>query len=164
MRVALILVKKLSNLLTALSSPSHDRETTSTRAQTETEGVGVSSRFGIAAQALGVAALGAIVYFAFLAPSDPDPLSGIEVDGNLPADVTPGNETATGGRNRQAGPRRRVVRSGGLATIRLVPVTPGAPAASTSTPPSLAENETPVGEQYESQVARILARAARDEP
>ena len=83
--------------------------------------------FAIALQALGVAALGVMVYFAFLQPSDPNPLSGIEVEGDIPTGVTPGNGQATGQRNTRspAGSARRGDGGRTLAGIRLIPVQPG---------------------------------------
>jgi hypothetical protein len=128
----------------------------------------MSSRFGIAAQALGVAALGVLVYFAFLQPSDPNPLSGVEVDGTVPAGTTPGNEAVGGRRSAQSRARARAgARRGAgplpLAAIRLVPVTPGEPPP-LSGPPTLADDETPTGSQYDSAVARVLGRIARTQP
>ena len=124
------------------------------------------SRFGIATQALGVAALGALVYFAFLQPSDPDPLSGIEVDGDLPSQVTAGNGHAEG-RDRNAGARNGAAGRSRVPRIRLVPVVPGAtpslPGSEPSVPPTLAGNDTPTGSQYESAVARVLGRVAREQ-
>lgn len=124
--------------------------------------------FPIALQPLGVAALAALVYFAFLHPSDPNPLSGIQVEGDIPAGVTPGNGRAAGQRSRKP-PARRGDRSRTLAGIRLVPVQPGAatPAppglpADSDTPP--VDSDTPTGSQYGSEVARVLGRVARAEP
>jgi hypothetical protein len=128
----------------------------------------MSSRFGVAAQALGVAALGVLVYFAFLQPSDPNPLSGVEVDGTLPAGTTPTDEAVGGRRSAQsrARARARAQRGAGplpLAGIRLVPVTPGEPPP-LSGPPSLVDDETPTGSQYDSVVARVLGRIAPSQP
>lgn len=119
--------------------------------------------FAIALQALGVAALGAIVYFAFLQPSDPNPLSGIEVEGDIPAGVTPGNGQATGQRNSKppAGPARRGDGTRTLAGIRLIPVQPGDPIA--APPGAPGGDDTPTGEQYDSAVARILGRVSGPE-
>ena len=123
--------------------------------------------FAIALQALGVAALGVIVYFAFLQPSDPNPLSGIEVEGDIPAaGVTPGNGQATGQRNSKspAGPARRGDGARTLAGIRLVPVQPGdAIPAAQAAPEVPGGADTPTGEQYDSAVARILGRVAGPE-
>ena len=119
--------------------------------------------FAIALQALGVAALGVIVYFAFLQPSDPNPLSGIEVEGDIPAGVTPGNGEATGQRNRKspASPARRGDGTRTLAGIRLIPVQPGD--AIPAPPGAPVGSDTPTGEQYDSAVARILGRVAGPE-
>ena len=119
--------------------------------------------FPIALQALGVAALGAIVYFAFLQPSDPNPLSGIEVEGDIPAGVTPGNGQATGQRDSKspAGPARRGDGARTLAGIRLIPVQPGDPIP--APPGAPGGGDTPTGEQYDSAVARILGRVAGPE-
>jgi hypothetical protein len=132
------------------------------RAQIAEEGGSVSSRFGILAQGLGVAALAALVYFAFLQPSDPDPLSGIEVEGNLPTQVTGGNGQAAKPRGRESATRRGA-RSGvgPVPRIRLVPVVPG---ASPVVPPTLADNDTPPSSQYDSAVARILGRVSGARP
>jgi hypothetical protein len=127
--------------------------------------------FAIALQTLGVAALGAIVYFAFLQPSDPNPLSGIEVEGDIPAGVTPGNGQATGQRNSKppAGPARRSDGTRTLAGIRLIPVPPGdaipvPPGDAIPAPPGApGGGDTPTGEQYDSAVARILGRVAGPE-
>ena len=124
--------------------------------------------FPIALQALGVAALAAIVYLAFLHPSDPNPLSGIQVEGDIPAGVTPGNNGATGHRNRKT-PARRGDRSRTLAGIRLVPVpgdaTPVQPGDATPAPPGPpVDGDTPTGSQYGSAIARVLGRVARAEP
>jgi len=114
--------------------------------------------FAIALQALGVAALGVIVYFAFLQPSDPNPLSGIEVEGDIPAGVTPaGNGQATGQRNRKS-PAGRGDGTRTLAGIRLIPVQPGD--AIPVPPGAPVDSDTPTGEQYDSAVARILGRVA----
>ena len=119
--------------------------------------------FAIALQALGVAALGAIVYFAFLQPSDPNPLSGIEVEGDIPAGVTPGTGQATGQRNSKppAGPARRGDGTRTLAGIRLIPVQPGD--AIPVPPGAPVDSDTPTGEQYDSAVARILGRVSGPE-
>jgi hypothetical protein len=130
------------------------------RARIAEQGGSVSSRFGIAAQALGVAALAALVYFAFLQPSDPDPLSGIEVEGDFPTQVTAGDGKAarSQGRKRASTSRRGAeAGAGSVPLIRLVPVVPG---SSSPVPPTLADNETPVGTQYDSAVARIIGRAS----
>jgi hypothetical protein len=116
--------------------------------------------FAIALQALGVAALGVIVYFAFLAPSDPNPLSGIEVDGDIPAGVTPGNGQATGQQHRRSSARR----GDGTRTlvgIRLIPVQPGD--AIPVPPGAPGDSDTPTGSQYGSEVARVLGQVARAE-
>jgi hypothetical protein len=148
------------------------------RAQTERQGGYVTTRiFAIALQALGVAALGAVVYFAFLHPSDPNPLSGIQVDGDIPAaGVTPGNGQATGQRSRET-PARRGDRTRTLAGIRLVPVQPGdvapgppgppvdgdTPTGSQGDTPTGSQGDTPTGSQYGSAVTRVLGRVARAE-
>jgi hypothetical protein len=131
------------------------------RARIAEERGSMSSRLGIAAQGLGVAALAALVYFAFLQPSDPDPLSGIEVDGDLPAEVTGGNEQAAAQRGRKPDSRRRSgAGSRPVPRIRLVPVVPGtsAPVPPTVASPTPADPETPAGSQYDSAVARLLGR------
>jgi hypothetical protein len=129
----------------------------------------MSSRFGIAAQGLGVAVLAALVYVAFLAPSDPDPLSGVEVDGDLPAGVAGGSDgnRGTAGRKGREGPASRGARSGPLAGIQLIPVPPGTapPDTTAPAPPSfVVDDETPIGSQYGSAVTRVLRRVARAEP
>jgi hypothetical protein len=116
--------------------------------------------FAIALQALGVAALGVIVYIAFLQPSDPNPLSGIEVEGDIPAGVTPGNGQATRQRNRKS-PARRGDGTRTLAGIRLIPAQPGD--AIPVPPGAPVDSDTPTGEQYDSAVARILGRVAGPE-
>lgn len=136
------------------------------RARIAEQGGSVSSRFGIAAQALGVAALAALVYFAFLQPSDPDPLSGIEVEGDFPTQVTAGDGKAARSQSRRAAStsgRGAGVEAGAgsVPRIRLVPVVPG---SSSPVPPTLADNETPVGTQYDSAVARIIGRASGARP
>jgi hypothetical protein len=137
-----------------------------TRAETERQAGSVTARiFAIALQALGVAALGAIVYFAFLQPSDPNPLSGIEVEGDIPAGLTPGEGRATGQRNRRtpAGPARRGDGTRTLADIRLIPVPPGDAIPGQPGTPVDGDGATPTGEQYDSAVARILGRVAGTE-
>jgi hypothetical protein len=138
------------------------------RARIAEQGGSVSSRFGIAAQALGVAALAALVYFAFLQPSDPDPLSGIEVEGDFPTQVTAGDGKAARSQGRRGASTSRRGASAGAGAgagsvplIRLVPVVPG---SSSPVPPTLADNETPVGTQYDSAVARIIGRASGARP
>ena len=132
------------------------------RAQTERQGGSVIARiFPIALQALGVAALAAIVYFAFLHPSDPNPLSGIQVEGDIPAGATPGNNGTAGHRNRKT-PVRPGERNRTLAGIRLVPIQPGDATPAPPGPP--VDGNTPTGSQYGSAVARVLGRVARAEP
>lgn len=139
------------------------------RAQIADQGGFVSSRFGIAAQALGVAALAALVYFAFLQPSDPGPLSGIEVEGDLPTQVTGGDGQAPGRQGGEASARRGArSESRPAPRIRLVPVAPG---STSPVPPTLAENETPSadsetpsGSQYDSAVARVIGQASGAQP
>ena len=120
--------------------------------------------FAIALQALGVAALAALVYIAFLQPSDPNPLSGIEVEGEIPAGVTPGSGQAagrpTGQRNRRS-PARHGDGTRTLAGIRLIPVQPGD--AIPVPPGAPVDGDTPTGEQYDSAVARVLGRVAGPE-
>jgi len=171
MRVALILVKRLGRL----SHGSHSRlmivSQPGVRAQTERQGGSVIARiFPIALQALGVAGLAAIVYFAFLHPSDPNPLSGIQVEGDIPAGVTPGNN-GTGGTAGTAGQRNRKTpvrpgeRNRTLAGIRLVPLEPGDAIPAPPAPPGPpVDGDTPTGSQYGSAVARVLGRVARAEP
>ena len=119
----------------------------------------MSSRFGVIVQAIGVAALGAVVYFAFLQPGDPNPLSGIEVEGDLPAEAVPG-ETAKrnrgrstpGGEDGRTSPARAV-------GIRLIPTSPS------GIPPTPAiDTETPTGEQYQDAAARVLGQVVRAQP
>ncbi len=140
------------------------------RAWTEIQGGSVIARiFPIALQALGVAALAAIVYFAFLHPSDPNPLSGIHVEGDIPAGGTPGNNGTAGQRNRKT-PARRGDRSRTLAGIRLIPVQPGTAipvlpgTAIPAAPGAPGDSDTPTGSQYGSDVARVLGRVTRVEP
>ena len=136
------------------------------RARIAEQGGSVSSRFGIAAQALGVAALAALVYFAFLQPSDPDPLSGIEVEGDFPTQVTAGDGKAarSQGRKRASTSRRGAEAGAGAGSVPLIRLVPVVPGSSSPVPPTLADNETPVGTQYDSAVARIIGRASGARP
>jgi hypothetical protein len=122
----------------------------------------VSPRLGIVAQAVGVVALGSLVYFAFLSPEDPDPLTGIEIEDGVR--ITPPKFTTNG---RHGGPdkpkdgRRRPRRSATLP--RLIP-TPS-PSEPVVTEPVVTEPiDTPSGSQYVDGVARILGRVASARP
>ena len=113
----------------------------------------VSSRIGIAAQAIGVAALATIVYFAFLQPNDSDPLQSIDVDDGLEVEAAPGPAR----RHRQGrAPRKR----GGTVPAQLAPSGPALPAPP-EPPATIPAADTPADSQYETVVARILARVAR---
>jgi hypothetical protein len=132
------------------------------RAQTQRKGGSVIARiFPVALQALGVAALAAVVYFAFLHPSDPNPLSGIQVEGDIPAAVTPPDNAPAGQRGHKA-PAQRAAPGRTLAGIRLVPESPGGTTAVPTAPP--VDGDAPTGSQYGSSVARVLGRVARAEP
>jgi hypothetical protein len=123
----------------------------------------VSPRLGIVAQAIGVVALGSVVYFAFLSPEDPDPLTGIEIEDGVrlnPPKFTTGARRQ-GGPDKPKGNRRRPRRSTTLP--RLVP-TPS-PLEPVVTEPVVTEPiDTPSGSQYADGVARIVGRVASARP
>jgi len=112
------------------------------------EGGPVSSRLGITAQAIAVAALATVVYLAFLQPNDTGSLSGIDVEseGRAPTVEISGShrrETEPGARSPVFG------RDAGTAATGLA----------TSTAPTLTVNaDNPADSQYAGTVARILAR------
>ena len=116
----------------------------------------MSPRLGIVAQAIGVVALGSIVYFAFLSPEDPDPLTGIEIENGV--GITPPQFTTDG--RRQGGPDKpKDSRTRRATTLpRLVPTQP------TSEPTVTEPINTPSGSQYADGVARILGRVASARP
>jgi hypothetical protein len=115
------------------------------------------SRFGIVAQAVGVAAWAAVVYFAFLQPGDPNPLSGIEVEGDLPAE-TPPIQAANHNRGRPS-PDERGARTRRAAGIRLAPTSPTSPGG--GLPTVTTDPDTPAGSQYGNAVARVLGLVGR---
>jgi hypothetical protein len=127
---------------------------------------------GIVAQAIGVAALGSLVYFAFLSPEDPDPLTGIEIEDGVR--ITPPEFTADG--RRKGGPDRpKDGRRRRSATLpRLVPkpspslepvVTEPVGTEPVGTEPVGTEPiDTPSGSQYADAVARIVGRVASARP
>ena len=122
----------------------------------------MSPRLGIVAQAIGVVALGSVVYFAFLSPEDPDPLTGIEIEDGVR--ITPPDFTADG--RRKHGPDKpkdgRARRSATLP--RLVP-TPSPSLEPVVTEPVGTEPiDTPSGSQYADGVARIVGRVASARP
>lgn len=109
---------------------------------------------GIALQAVGVAALGAIVYFAFLSPNDSGPLTGIDVD--PPFEQQPPERQATKRHKpapRPDRPRRRGARRASL------PVVPASPP-----PPIDLVPDSPSDAQYSATVARVLDQVARAAP
>ena len=130
------------------------------RGQVAADAGRVRSRFGIVAQAVGVAAWAAVVYFAFLQPGDPNPLSGIEVEGNLPAEAPPSqtaNRNGNRSSSRDGGARTtRTTRATRAPGVRLVPTSP-----SGDVPTLVIDPDTPAGSQYGDAVARILGRVGR---
>ena len=124
------------------------------RARMDARGVALRSRIGLMLQGLGVAALAAIVYFAFLSPNDSGPLTGIDVE--PPTEQPPKQQTAR--RNKRSPrpdrPRRRAAQATSPAAI------PTGTPPTTIAPPV----DSPVGSQYTSTVARILNRIAPATP
>lgn len=114
------------------------------------------SRIGITLQGLGVAALAAIVYFAFLSPNDSGPLTGIDVE--PPAEEPPKQRTAK--RDKRAPRPDRPRRRAAQATLP-VALPAGTPPQATTITPS---PDSPVGSQYTSTVARILNRLSPATP
>jgi hypothetical protein len=113
------------------------------------------SKLGIAAQAIGVLALIAIVYGAFLRPDDPDPLTGIEIEDGAALEAAPfvGGERRRG---RSNGPARVAKRSRGPATVAESEL--GVEHVDTIAA------DTPAAAQYSGGVARILDQVARARP
>jgi hypothetical protein len=111
---------------------------------------------GLVAQAVGVAALGAVVYFAFLNPGDPGTLSEIAVSDGVT--VTAPQPSAHHPRRQLPAPKPRRARKRGAPTPAITPSTTPNPE---TTPPSA---DTPVGSQYADAVARILDSVARGSP
>jgi hypothetical protein len=128
----------------------------------------VRPRLGIVAQAIGVVALGSLVYLAFLSPEDPDPLTGIEIEDGVRID--PPRFTTNGGRQgrpdqqgrpdkpKRARPRRPA------ALPRLVPTPPPSFEPVVTEPVVTEPVDTPSGVQYADGVARIMGRVASARP
>jgi hypothetical protein len=143
------------------------------------EGGFVSSRIGIVLQAIGVVALGSIVYMAFLSPEDPEPLTGIQVEDGVritPPPI-PGARRSDAqrvdpqrqGARRHNGPGkpRRHHRTRRSATFpRLVATPPSSSEVSPpfGDPPVKLPTDTPPGSQYEDSVSRILDMVGRPRP
>ncbi len=106
----------------------------------------MSSKYGMAAQGLGVAILLGVVYFAFLAPNDPESLSGIDAPGGEIFESVPNRHGD--GNGDQAVQRSREPAA----------VIAGAAVAPSSPVPTTPAIDTPPGSQYDSVVARIIAR------
>ena len=104
-------------------------------------------KLGIAAQAIGVVALGAIVYFAFLSPDDSGPLSGIDVQ--PPVEGQPPERQA--GKSKKSKPQSRRSRLAAASPSR--PILPGS-VPTEGLPPV----DSPAGSQYAGTVARILGQ------
>jgi hypothetical protein len=108
----------------------------------------VSSRLGIAAQALAVAALATVVYLAFLQPNDTGSLSGIDVESEGRAPTV----EVSGSHRREAEPGAGSPEAGAGASTAVTGL-------ATPTAPTLAVNEdSPADSQYAGTVTRILAR------
>jgi hypothetical protein len=112
----------------------------------------LSSRLGIALQAVAVAALAVVVYVAFLKPGDSDPLTEIQVDDGAQVEMSPPPARERDRRPPRAAkqPRKAVPR----VTRSQAPSQPADAA-----PPEIADVETPAGSQYVSSVARIAQQA-----
>ena len=122
----------------------------------------MSPRLGIVAQAIGVVALGSVVYLAFLSPEDPDPLTGIEIEDGVR--LNPPEFTTNGRRN--GGPHKpKRARARRPATLpRLVPTPSLSPEPIVTEPVVTEPIDTPPGSQYADGVARILGRVASARP
>ena len=124
----------------------------------------MSSKFGIVAQVLCVAALAAIVYLAFLSPGGSDPLGPIDVEdgfgGDAPAQQST-NPARGAGRPRGQGP---------AAASNATPGPVVAPRVASGVPPAWqtaldpGRVDTPPGRQYFDSVTRILSEVARADP
>ncbi len=113
------------------------------------EGGSVRSRVGIAVQAVGVAALGIVVYFAFLHPDGSNTPTTIEVDDGAEISVPPQRSRRTKDKPKDPKPKsRRAKRASGPVFL------PPPPVAGTN-------GDTPTESQYETVVARILGDVAR---
>ena len=110
------------------------------------------SRLGMAAQALGVAALGAIVYFAFLSPNDSGPLTGIDVE--PPLEQPPPERHA----NKRKKPEPKPDRPRPVKAARVPRSTPVVPSVEVEP-----VADTPAGAQYAGTVARILGEVSRSQ-
>ena len=110
------------------------------------------SRVGIAAQAVGVAALGIVVYFAFLHPDGSDTPTSIQVDDGVEVSVPPQRSRRT--ENKPKDPKPRPTKAKRAPRQDVVAQPPVAPVAEANT-------DTPAGSQYETVVARILGEVAR---
>ena len=119
------------------------------RAHSAGEGGSVRSRVGIAAQAVGVAALGIVVYFAFLHPDGSDTPTRIQVDDGVEVSVPPQRSRRTENK-----PKGRPTKTERAPRQDVVAQPPGAPVVETNT-------DTPAASQYETAVARILGEVAR---
>jgi hypothetical protein len=116
------------------------------------EGGTLSSRLGIAAQAVAVVALAVVVYLAFLKPNDSDPLSEIQVDDGADVEASSPPSHHRERERPHAGTKKRERRGKPRVTEA------GLPAA---LEPSTAGVDTPVGSQYVSAVTRISEQATR---
>ncbi len=115
----------------------------------------------IALQAVGVAVLAAIVFFAFLRPSEPGGLSGIEAEGNGPTVLHPA-PPAGKERKKRGGMGRR---ASGPDRNSFGPGAPDSPFGGESseggivggdTPSLEGGGNTPSGDQYDDTVARLM--------
>lgn len=122
----------------------------------------------IALQAVGVAVLAAIVFLAFLRPSDPSELTGIEAgEGPAPVVVDPAptpREDPPDPKRQDAGGQAGPAPETDEAAPASPPDTP-VPAAPPAEPdgeasPPAGEGETPTGSQYDDLVGRLQARVA----
>lgn len=123
----------------------------------------------VALQVVGVVVLAAITYMAFLSPSKPGDLHGIEAgEGEPPVVVDPTPKPPDDPRDRK---RPDAVDPGRPAAPLEVPAPAGPPSSptpplpsegETTAPPPSGDGETPTGSQYDDPVARLLERV--DEP
>jgi hypothetical protein len=122
------------------------------RAHSAGEGGSVRSRVGIAAQAVGVAALGIVVYFAFLHPDGSNTPTSIQVDDGAEVSVPPERSRRTKDKHRDPNSQPRKAQRASRPAF--VPPPPVAPVAGTN-------GDTPTESQYQTAVARILGDVAR---
>lgn len=112
-------------------------------------------------QVAGVATLVAVIFFAFLRPSDPGELSGIDAPGgNPPAFELPGVNGGNGpGRARADGESRRAIREG--AGGRHAFASSAGWSAGLGVPPF---GDSPSGEQYTSTAVALMERVKAASP